>query len=151
MNNKIENQTDIEKLINTMFQLKKLISNKATETHEDRIATMLQFSALSVLMEQKNCSMTNIVKSLQLSKSSATQLIERLFKAKLVERMIDIDDRRNVRLKITEKGKEEFILLKKKIIEKMTKILLNIPDHDIKELIRIHTNLITTLKTDIQP
>ena len=69
-------------------------------------------------------------------------------KTSLVERINDKEDRRIIRLVITENGEKEFIALKKKLMEKMQKIFSRIPSKDLKELIRIFTNLIETLSKE---
>ena len=139
---------NMEQLFNTMMQFVKFMSHYSQESHEERLATMLQFSALSFLKDQPNGTVGELAKFMQLSKSSATQLIERLVNAELVERIHDQEDRRIIRLFITPKGKEEFITLRKNIMEKMNKFVSKIPAKDISELIRIHTNLIETLKKE---
>lgn len=144
----MDNNSDFEQLFSTMMQLGKLMSQQTQETHEERTATMLQLMALQFLKEQPNGTVSELAKLLELSKSSATQLIERLAKAGLVKRINDKEDRRIVRLVITENGEKEFIALKKKLMEKMQKIFSKIPAKDLRELIRIHTNLIETLKNE---
>ena len=140
----------IEELFSTMIQLGKLMSQNTQETREQKMATMLQFSALHFLSENPEVAMSELGEKLKLSKSSATQLIERLVKAGLVKREEDREDRRIMRLTITNKGKRQGEILKEKIITRMGKIFSKIPENDIKELIRIHHNLINTLKLDTQ-
>jgi DNA-binding MarR family transcriptional regulator len=142
--------SDIEQLFSTMLQLGKLMSHRTQETREEKASTMLQFSALQFLKEQPNGTVTDLGTQLKLSKSSATQLVERLAKLGFIERIDDKDDRRIVRLIITHSGEKEFSALKEKIMEKMKRIFFHIPAQDIRELIRIHTNLIETLKKDQQ-
>lgn len=142
------NTPDIEHLFNIMLQLGKLMSQHAQETHEEKTATMLQLSALHYLKEQPNGTVTDLAEFLNLSKSSTTQLIERLVKASLVERINDKKDRRIIRLFITKNGEKEFTVLKKRLMEKMQKIFSKIPAEDLCELIRIQTNLVETLKKE---
>src|SRR5437868_5507394 len=99
-------QQYIEQLFNTMSQLRKLLESKAQESHEERTATMMQFSALKFLRTAKNSTVGDIAGQLKLSKSSATQLIERLVKAGFVKRLNDREDRRIVHLTITSAGEQ---------------------------------------------
>lgn len=137
---------EIEQLFSTMMQLGKLMSQHAQESHEEKTATILQFSALNFLIEQPNGTVSELANFLKLSKSSATQLVERLVKAEFVKRVDDDVDRRIIRLTITTSGMDESNRLKEKIIEKMNKIFSKIPKEDIHELIRIHIKLIESLK-----
>ncbi len=139
----------IEQLFSTVMQLRKLISQRTYESHEEKVATMLQFSALNFLKDQSEVSVGDLSEFLQLSKSSATQLTERLVKMRLTKRVSDKQDRRVIRLIITTKGEDELITLKKKTMKKMHRFFSKIPEKDIKELIRIHTNLIKTLKENV--
>jgi len=141
-------QPYIEQLFNTISQIRKLLENKAQESHEERTATIMQFSALKFLQTTKNSTVGDIAEYLKLSKSSTTQLIERLAKVGLVERVNDQEDRRVVHLTITTAGKQKIIDLKKKFLDKMNKIFSKIPEEDLIELIRIHTNLIETLQKE---
>ncbi len=144
----MSNVTLIEQFFSSVMQLRKLISQRAYESHEEKTATMLQFSALNFLKDQSDVTVGNLAKFLQLSKSSTTQLTERLVKTGAVKRINDKQDRRLIHLTITSKGEEEFISMKKDIMGKMNLILSKTPEKDIKELIRIHTNLIETLKKE---
>ena len=141
-------QQSLERLFDTLSQLRKLVENQAQELHEERTATVMQFSALKFLKNNQNSTVGQVAEYLKLSKSSATQLIERLVKASLAKRIDDQQDRRIVHLSITSLGEEEIINLKKKFIDKMSKILSKIPDSDLRQLIRIHTNLIETLQKE---
>jgi|EPASupsiteSAE347_1022098.scaffolds.fasta_scaffold00381_20 DNA-binding MarR family transcriptional regulator len=140
--------SDFEQLFNTVLQFGKLMSRQTQEDHEEKTATMLQYMALHFLKEQPSGTVGDLADFLKLSKSSATQLIERLVEANLVERINDKKDRRIIRLVITENGEREFIVLKKKLMEKMQKIFSKIPAKDLKEFIRIFKNLIEKLKNE---
>ncbi len=138
----------IERLFNTMMQFGKLITQRTHESHEERIATILQLSALNFLKTQPNATVGDLAHSLQLSKSSATQLVERLVRTCLVGRQHDKKDRRIVRLVLTGRGQKHILVLKKQILEKLSKIFSKVPKEDIKKLIRIYTDLIKRLKNE---
>ena len=144
----MNNKPDIEQLFVTMMQFGKLMSQHAQESHEERTATMLQLMALQYLIEQPNGTVTEVGNLLELSKSSSTQLVERLVKAGLVKRIHDEEDRRIVRLNITENGKKEFITIKSRIIEEMQRVFSKIPSKDLCEFIRIQISLVETLKKE---
>ncbi len=144
----MNNTPDFEQLFNTLLALGKLMSQQTQESHEERSATILQFSALNFIKEQPNATVSDLAVPLQLSKSSATQLVERLVKLGLVERTNDSDDRRIIRLNITNNGEKEFSALRNKMLEKMKRIFSKLPANDLRELIRIHSNLIETLKKE---
>jgi len=49
---------------------------------------------------------------------------------------------------ITSIGEEEIVQLKKRFMNKMGRIFSKIPNEDLAELVRIHTNLINTLQKE---
>lgn len=144
----MNNKSDIEQLFATMMQLGKLMSQQTHESHEEHTATMLQLIALQFLKELPNGTVSDLVNFLQLSKSSTTQLVERLVKAGFVSRIQDKEDRRIVRLNITESGEKKFEALKRNKMGKMQKIFSKLPAQDLRELIRIHVQLIEILKKE---
>lgn len=137
---------DIEGLFNTMMQFGKLITQQAKESHEERNATMLQFAALSLLKGKPYQPIGDLADCLKLSKSSTTQLIERLVHAGFVKRDSDREDLRITRIVLTPTGESEIIQQKKKMLEKTGKLFSKVPGKDIKELIRIYSIVIEGLK-----
>lgn len=138
---------ELETLFNTMMQLGKLMSQCTQESQEERVATMLQFSALSFIYEEANLTVTELSDSLKLSKSSTTQLIDRLVTAEMVEKVSDTKDKRITRVVLTGKGEEERIRLKHQFLSTLDEAFADIPKSDILELIRIHAKMINSLKT----
>ncbi len=104
--------------------------------------------ALQYLKEQPNGMVTDLGKFLELSKSSTTQLVERLARTGFIKKSHDSSDKRIVRLSITGSGEKEFVVLRDKKLEKMQKIFSKVPASDLRELIRIHVNLIEALKRE---
>lgn len=142
----MDKTTAIEKLFNTMLQLGKLMSQRTQESQEESAATMLQFSALSCVNESGGRTVTDLAQFLKLSKSSATQLVERLVLSDLLLRRTDDNDKRVTRLDLTQQGKDEIVVMRKKFISTMKDAFADIPKKDILELIRIHNNMIDSLK-----
>lgn len=139
---------DFEQLFSITMQFGKLISRQTQATHEEKKATMLQLVALDFLKEEPNRTVSDFAYFLRLSKSSATQLAERLVDAGLVKRIHDNKDGRIIRLEITESGNKEYRILRLKIAGKMKKIFAKIPAKDVRELIRIYIDLVETLKKE---
>lgn len=139
----------VEQFFNTILQFGKLINQLTQESYEERIASVLQFSALNYLKSEPNCTVSDLAVHLRLSKSSATQLVERLVRAAFVLRRHDPLDRRVVRLFLTEAGNKEIAVLKKRILEKLNRVFAKVPKNDIQMLIRIYSGLIKRLKKDV--
>ncbi len=140
--------SDTEKLAETLIQLGRFMMHFQQNTEKDHSSTMLQTFVLHFIQSNPNISIKDLVKILNISKSSATQLIERLVKSGFVKRDYDKEDRRIIHLKITSKGETELVILKKKKIDKIKHLFSKVPPEDIKELIRIHTNLLMQIKKE---
>lgn len=138
----------IEQYFTTQLQLRKLMFQTSTQTNEERRATLLQYYALSFVKEKERVTATELAQHLRLSKSSATQLTQRLVNMKYIKRVQEKNDRRFVHLVLTTSGEEQAVLLHKHIMERRVKIFSKLPEKDIKELIRINTDLIRILEKE---
>ncbi|MFH1406453.1 MAG: TolC family protein [Candidatus Omnitrophota bacterium] len=67
--------------------------------------TVPQMAIMQLLMREEKCTMSDIARHLSITTAAATGLIERLFRARLVERRGHEKDRRIVNIMLTEKGK----------------------------------------------
>ncbi len=141
-------QQYIEQFVSTISQLRKLLETTSHVSHVEKAWTIMQYSALKFFKNNKDSTVGDLAKYLKISKSSATQLIERLEKTGLVRRTHDQHDRRIVRLTVTAEGLQKITELKKTYLEKMGKIFSNVPDNDLQELIRIHKELIQSLQKE---
>ena len=139
-------QKTVQQFINTLTILRRIISRLSTSSLEEKMATLLQFQALSYLKNNCGSSVGDLARELSLSSPAIAQLTERLVTAKRIERKDDQEDRRIVRLFLTREGALEHSLMEKRYLEKMTSLLNLIPDVDLKQLIRIQTELIKKLE-----
>jgi DNA-binding MarR family transcriptional regulator len=68
--------------------------------------SMVQMNVLMYLHYHGSCEITGLLDTLEVSKSAAGQLVERMGQQGLVERRTDPDDRRARRVSLTGKGRE---------------------------------------------
>ncbi len=137
-----------EQLLNNILQLRKLMLQAADVAHEEKAATMLQLFALNFLHDRPGTKLSSLGASLHLSKSSSTQLIERLEKMGFLKRAVDKDDKRIIHLSLRLKGERKLSVLRRKVIHKMNRIISKVPESDLKELVRIQSDLIKTLEKE---
>jgi len=130
----------IAEFVNKAIKVKRLIEQSSSI--ENKAISMLQFQALELIKSNPKITVGALAKSLAMSLSSTTQLTNRLVNAKLIKRETNPDDRRVVFLSIAEGGDEEIKLLKKQSVSKQFKIFTSIPEEDMKEMIRIFSNII---------
>lgn len=74
-------------------------------SNEKNDLSIYHFEIMGILMKQNNISMSEIRHLLGIQKSNITPLVDKLVNDGLVERFIDLDDRRIVRISLTDKGK----------------------------------------------
>ncbi|MCL4359815.1 MarR family transcriptional regulator [Patescibacteria group bacterium] len=137
--------SDINELMATTRQIFRILNKRNGVSLEDRVATILQREVLRYIEESKNASMGEIAEHFRMSLSSMTQLIGRLAKSGFVARRNDANDRRIVRIAITDKGRQEMVRLAEKRREKFRKMFSLVPASDLRTLLRIHREIVQKL------
>lgn len=95
-----------EKIIDSMFGISRLIREVGVFNSSTSQITILQFQALMYISKQENVSMGDIANYFSIMLPTATTLTNKLIKADLVYRKNDQNDRRIVRIDLTQKGKD---------------------------------------------
>lgn len=124
--------SDSNNLIATSDELYSLLIylNRKIFNHDDIIKRLSIPSShakvIFYLIYSKNASVSEIAKDLSISKSNMTPIIDKLIKEGFVERLPDPNDRRIIRIGITEKGykfsTEQKELAKKNLREKISSL-----------------------------
>ncbi|MCX6732511.1 MAG: MarR family transcriptional regulator [Candidatus Roizmanbacteria bacterium] len=134
------------RLIEMMFKVSRLMKEEMSYTNNLVHLSILQIQTLIFLHKNKKVSMSNIAEHFHIELSSATSLITKLYSQKLIERHTDEEDRRLVRITLTEKGSDQ---LKQAMCErrkKMEKTLAYLSDKQRSELSAIFETLFTKLQ-----
>ena len=76
--------------------------------------TMAQGRCLWAITKHENCTLRELSKELGVSPSTASELVDALVKADLVQRETDPHDRRVIRLRLAKKGRQLFAKHKEK-------------------------------------
>jgi len=111
---------------------------------------MLQMQALSFLNIKPQSTVGELAETLNMSSSSVAQFTDRLVKANLVIRKLDPEDRRIVRLSLTQIGEKELNKIQEELIVKMSEFLAYISEKDLKEMIQINKRLLRNFKAKKQ-
>lgn len=141
---------NLDELMSTMQEVWRSVNSHNKLVWISKQGTPLQFFTLRFLLENPNSTVTDLTKHFHIAKSSATQLIERLSKQKLIEKISDKNDRRITHLKLTRKAVREIEKIKTKRKKEMRKVFSQVPQDDIRELVRIHKNLLRNLSKGSQ-
>lgn len=96
---------NIDELIELVFTMNRL--TKEGMEHEKSSPSYIQLQALAFILRQKNPTMKDVAEYLNITPPSTTFLINTLIKFGLVRRIYDNDDKRIIRLGISNKGKKE--------------------------------------------
>lgn len=108
----------------------------------EKASTKLQFATLSIMKELEPLAVGELAKQMKLSKSSMTQLLDRLVKMNWVERVHASEDRRKVQLKLTKSGQKAVVKLRQNLIKEMEEIFGFLEKKDIDDLLRVHAKII---------
>ena len=68
--------------------------------------TMAQGRCLWIITKHESCTLRELSQKLGVRPSTASELVEKLVRARFVKRAIDAQDRRTVRLTLTKKGRD---------------------------------------------
>src|SRR3954447_25744858 len=99
---------DVEAIVDRIYHLRKRFLRDLEETLSDHDLTWAEWKTLGSLMfdEDQCCSPGQLSSELELSSGAMTNRLDRLEQAGLVRRMPDPEDRRGVRVELTDAGRK---------------------------------------------
>ncbi|WP_379969243.1 MarR family winged helix-turn-helix transcriptional regulator [Ectobacillus sp. sgz5001026] len=121
---------------------------KLTKKHAESFGLSLQqLSILNTLLAFPELTQQELADKLISSKSTVSVGIDKLVKMELVERKLSVEDRREIKLKLTMKGEEVSKKSSKNSISyrAMLFALDKLPEEDIQSLLRIQKELLKHL------
>lgn len=136
----------IEHFFNTFLKVKRLADQSLTLSFEDKVATILQIQALTYLKEYPHSTVGELSNYLNTSSSSTAQLTERLYSGNFIARENDKADHRITHLSLTKIGEDQLKKLQILMRQKVTKALTQMPEEDLKQVVRIFENLLKALE-----
>lgn len=96
--------------------------------------TPLHFEIMYLLMEESSLPVAEVGKRLILAKAHMTQLVDKLVEKEMVIRETDPNDRRVIRISITEKGKEILNEVYERVSIAFKEALSSLSKNDLEEL-----------------
>lgn len=115
-----------EKIIETVFEFSRMFREIMMRSCKINCLTTIQLHVLIMIKDSQEVKVKDIAERLMVTMPTTTTIIDKLVKQKLVARKVDKNDRRNVLICSTSKGKK---LLEKGLIvrnEMMHKLLSNL-------------------------
>ena len=102
-----------------------------------------QCEVLRIVADSKMPSMSDIATHFKIAAPSATALVEALVHDRYLKRITDENDRRQIRVSLTQKGKTYAMKIQEKREKIIKDMLSTLKPEDIKDLTRILTSIIT--------
>jgi MarR family transcriptional regulator, organic hydroperoxide resistance regulator len=131
------NMNESQKIMEALFKITRLLRNRLPCEIKPAKISILQLHALIFIKKQQPISMHEIADMFQITKPTATSLLSKLIKLELVKREYDKEDRRVIRISLSEKGQKMFSKIMSKTLEKLQKVLKEISKEDKGNLVRI--------------
>ncbi len=127
----------VEKVAGDFMSFFGLIKHEYLKPAEHITRTRLsptQFHTLGILYRRNSLPMSELAGLLKISKQQLTPLVDKLSDCQLVSRKLDEEDRRVVRIELTEQGhitfRSAFVEIRRSFTEKLGKL----PEADLDEL-----------------
>lgn len=130
--NSVNNQ-----IINNLFKIYRLLNHKVKLDYSLFNLTIIQFHCLAYLNNNKKVLMSEVANYFKITTPTATAIIDRLVKMRLVSRITDLKDRRKIIVKLTKKGKDLFKEIIKSNCQHIKSILSKLSNQEKKRLIKI--------------
>ncbi|WP_186576228.1 MarR family winged helix-turn-helix transcriptional regulator [Aquibacillus kalidii] len=111
-----------------------IIKQRGREILNNYPITAPQFIALQWLLEEGDLTLGELSNKINLAFSTTTDLVDRMEKNEVVERIRDTKDRRVVRIHLLEKGKSIINEVIQKRQEYLGQVLENVSDTDVDHL-----------------
>jgi len=125
----------IDRIIENLIYLHPLISKSLTRSIKTK--TNLNPGSLYILgmlNKYEMLSMSEIGCKLSMPKPHVTAQVDKLISEEMVERLFDPNDRRIVNIRMTEKGKEDFIAIKQEVSQDMRERIEKLDDQKLSTL-----------------
>ena len=125
----------IDRIIENLIYLHPLLSKSLTRSIKTK--TNLNPGSLYILgmlNKFELLSMSEIGCKLSMPKPHVTTQIDKLISEEMVERVFDPHDRRIVNIRMTQKGKEDFIAIKQEVSQDMRKRIQKLDDQKLSTL-----------------
>ncbi|CEQ22395.1 transcriptional regulator [[Clostridium] sordellii] len=150
MDNKDRRIRKAREVLQSFFSVAKLANDFARKNAEELGVTFQQLSVINTLKIYPGVTLKKLSEKLpmQLSLSSLSLIVEKLVVLKLVEREISQQDRRAIKLRLTEAGLNIAIESEEKAysFNAMNSALARMNPKDVETLLNLHNELLLNLK-----
>lgn len=139
----------IGRLADIILALQRCFIARLSETLADGPVSFAQFFLLSHINAKDGMSMTEIAEKMNHTTAAATGLVDRLEKFGYIERAPSEHDRRKVLVKIRPKGVELVALIRKDMMESLSKVILRLSPHEQTMWLQIYEKIFAYCQTAV--
>lgn len=143
---------NLDPIIDLTFDLTRTMRHRMICSGEKgKRMNFLQIHALAILTHRPGITMSEFAKLLQVAPASATAFVHRLVKGRWVERFHDSDNRKLVRLRLTQSGRRTFRRKAAQRRDELKRVLRLLTARERSQLLGILRHLAAVLKTPSHP
>ena len=142
----MDNNSTASKLANLTFSLLANCQEKEVHLTELHGLTQAEFRCLRLFGTDESLNNKTIAERMNLSPSRLTRIIDGLVKKEYIQREIDPNDRRNMRVNLSNRGKSLVQQLNKAYVDIHAEILQDIDPSQHESLITAMTHLLEALE-----
>lgn len=136
----------LNQFMQSLMKIRRIAEQSFIAPIKDGNVTLLQNQALLHLKDLPGCTVGELSAKLGLSSSSVAQLIERLINLDAIKKTLDENDRRITHLSLTKKGYGQTEIAHSMLAEKVGNVFSQMPEEDLKEVVRIFTNFLKRIE-----
>lgn len=102
---------DVDSLLSQHAEFKKKLHSLMKMTSDEDVLglSMMQFHLLNMIEKRVQCNQKELANNLHISKATLSVRIDRLVNMNLVDKVVDVNDKRNFILELTSIGKEKLL------------------------------------------
>jgi len=130
------NDINIDRILDNMFSIMFVIHKKILRMNLDGDADNLNRLHMAVMgvLSTTSVTMTELAKTLMMTKPQLTHVVNRLVKLGIVERQPDAMDRRVIHVALTDNGRKTFEDMRQKMKEKIKNRLASLTSEELNQM-----------------
>ncbi|HEY3315468.1 MAG TPA: MarR family transcriptional regulator [Bacillota bacterium] len=148
---KAQGDGQVQKLEELLRLVSIIIRKRGRDILQDFVVTPPQFNALLALDHHGQLTMGELCDHLYLACSTATDLVDRMERNRLIERERDQSDRRVIRLKIKDRGREIIAQVVSARREYLAAVTKSVGEGEKERLIQALEQIYLLMTRDIEP
>lgn len=135
----------INTIIESMHRTKQEVCSRISRVPNLRI-TPSEWALLNVVHQTKGVSAKVIAEKMGVTISAVSQLLRRLEKDKVIERMPDPADKRSIRIQLTPKSIKMITAMEESVSEGMSSMFSTLSDDELKVLAELYKKISDSIK-----